>query len=299
MSDEKMEGDNIRAIKRKRFIRIVFIALVVVLLCLSISSFLFTVRSGNTGSKLATAPGTSTPTPSPTPIYLETPPVQSEFYDTFKNNAQDWSVSSTEGYYRSIESGELTLENTNVNTTMVESLPTNSTFDNGTIIVDLTILEANTNDSVGLYVRGDTNLEHDYRIDLNGNGTFDIAKEYLDSRNNPQSIILFGPKSDTALDSQGARNTIVLTMNGSRLQLLINNERVGVAIDRDYVDGQVALFARLGKSSKKVAVGFTKVEIDKLTGTLAGAGGGKISPLAINYNSTLIRASVGKTITPQ
>ena len=278
MPEKKMEGDNTQAVKRKKFTRIVFIALSVVLLLLSISSFLFIVRSGNKSSKLATAPGTSAPSPSPTPIYLETPPVQSEFYDTFKNNAQDWSVSSTEGYFRSIEPGELTLANTNVNTTMVESLPTNSTFDNGTIIVEFTILETSVNDSVGLYVRGDTNLEHDYRIDFNGNGTFDIAKEYLDSRNSPQSTILFGPKSDIALNSQGVRNTIVLTMNGSRLQLFINNQRVGVAIDSDYEDGQVALFARLGKSSKKVAVGFTKVEIDKITGTLAGAVGVKVSP---------------------
>ena len=275
MPEEKTDGDNTQAVERKRITYIIFIALIVVLLLLSTGSFLFII--GNNGSKSVITIGTSTPTPSPTPIYLETPPVQSEFYDTFKNNAQDWSVSSTEGYYRSIEPGELTLANTNVNTTMVESLPTNSTFDNGTIIVNLIILQANTNDSVGLYLRGDTNLEHDYRIDLNGNGTFDIAKEYLDSKNNPQSIILFGPKSDTPLNSQGMRNTITLTMNGSRLQLFINNQRVGVVIDSDYEDGQVALFARLGKSSKKVAVGFTKVEIDRITGTLAGAAGAKTS----------------------
>ena len=272
MPEEKTDGDNTQAVRRKRITRVIIIALIVVLLLLSTSSFFFIVRSGNKGSKLATTIGTSTPIPSPTPIYLETPPVQSEFYDTFKNNAQDWSVSSTEGYYRTVQPGELTLVNTNVNTTMVESLPTNSTFDNGTIIVDFTILEASVNDTVGLYVRGDTNLEHDYRIDLNGNGTFDIAKEYLNSRNNPQSIILFGPKSDTVLNTQGERNTIVLTMNGSRLQLFINNERVGVAIDSDYVDGQVALFVRLGMSSQKIAVCFSKVEIDRITGTLVGAG---------------------------
>jgi hypothetical protein len=270
MPEEKTKGYNTHAVKRKRIIRIIITSLIVMLLLLSTSSFFFIVRSENTGPKLATTVGA--PTPTPTPIILETPPVQSEFYDTFKNDAQDWSVSSTEGYYRSVQPGKLILVNTNVNTTMVESLPTNSTFDNGTIIVDLTILDESVNDSVGLYVRGDTNLEHDYRVDLNGNGTFDIAKEYLDSRNNPQSIILFGPKSDLVFNSQGQRNTVVLTMNGSRLQLFINNERVGVAIDDDYVDGQVALFVRLGKSSKKIAVCFSKVEIDKITGTLAGAG---------------------------
>jgi len=270
--EEKTDGDNTQAVERKRITYIIFIALIVVLLLLSTGSFLFII--GNNGSKSVITIGTSTPTPSPTPIYLETPPVQSEFYDTFKNNAQNWSVSNTEGYYRTVKPGELALVNTNVNTTMVESLPTNSTFDNGTVIVDLTILEANFNDSVGLYVRGDTNLEHDYRIDLNGNGTFDIAKEYLDARNNPQSVILYGPKSDTALNSEGKRNTIMLTMSGTQLQLFINNERVGVAEDSGYLDGQVALFVRLGKSSQKVAVCFSKVEIDKITGTLlAGAAG--------------------------
>ena len=185
MPEERTVGDNTQAVRRKRITRVLFIALIVVLLLLSTSSFFFIVRSGNKGSKLATTIETPTPTSSPTPIYLETPPVQSEFYDTFNNNAQGWSVSSTEGYYRTVEPGELILMNTNVNTTMVESLPTNSTFDNGTIIVDLTILETNVNDSVGLYVRGDTNLEHDYRIDLNGNGTFDIAKEYLEFKKQP------------------------------------------------------------------------------------------------------------------
>ena len=267
MPEEKTEGDNTQSIRLKRIMRIILIALIVMIL--SASSFYFIARSGNKGSNLTTL-GTSVPTPSPTPIYLETPPAQSEFYDTFKNNAQGWSTSSTEGYYRTVRPGELTLVNTNVNTTMIESLPTNSTFDNGTIVVDLTILEANIDDSIGLYVRGDTNLEHDYRIDLNGNGTFDIAKEYLDSRNNPQSIFLIGPKSVSMLNAQGERNTIVLTMNSSRLQLFINNERVGVAIDNAYVDGQVALFVRLGKSSQKIAVCFSKVEVDKISGTIGG-----------------------------
>jgi hypothetical protein len=265
MPEEKTDGDSAQAVRLKSIPSIILIALIVMLLLLSASSFFFIVRSGNKGSKLATTIETPTPTSSPTPIYLETPPVQSEFYDTFKNNAQGWSVSSTEGYYRTVEPGELILMNTNVNTTMVESLPTNSTFDNGTIIVDLTMLETNVNDSVGLYVRGDTNLEHDYRIDLNGNGTFDIAKEYLDSSNNPQSAILLGPKIDPVLNPQGERNTITLTMFGSQIQLFINNVKVGDVIDSDYVSGQVALFTHLGASSQGVIASISRVEIDKIS----------------------------------
>ncbi len=242
------------------------------LLLLSISGLFLIVKSTDKGSKLATNTEMTTPTPSPSSIYLETPPAQSEFYDTFKNNALGWSVSSTAGYYRMVKPGALTLMNTNVGTTMVESLPTNSTFDNCTVIVNLTILKANLDDSVGMYIRGDTNLERDYRVDLNGNGTFDIAKEYLDARNNPQSAILLGPKTDPALNPQGERNTITLTMFGSQIQLFINNVKVGDVIDTDYVSGQVALFTHLGGNSKDVAASFSMVEIDKISGTLAGTG---------------------------
>jgi hypothetical protein len=210
---------------------------------------------------------TPTPTPTPTSIYLETPPAQSEFYDTFKNNALGWSVSSTAGYYRAVKPGALTLVNTNHGTTMVESLPTNSIFDNFKIFVDLTILKARMDDSIGIYIRGDTNLEHDYRVDLNGDGTFDVTKEYLDSRNNPQSVILVGPKNDSVLQPLGEHNTIILTMNGPKIQLFINNVNVCVVTDSDYITGQVALFAHLGNSSQEVAVSFSKVEIDKLGGT--------------------------------
>jgi hypothetical protein len=270
MLEEKTEGANSQEGHSRRIRRIIFIVIIVMLLLLSISSFSFIVKSRGNGSQLAT--NIETLTPSPTSIYTETPPAQSEFYDTFENNDLGWSVSSTAGYYRTVKAGALTLMNTNVGTTMVESLPTNSTFDNCTVIVNLTILQANLDDSIGMYVRGDTTLERDYRIDLNGNGTFDITKEYLDSRNNPQSAIILGPKIDPALNPQGERNTITLTMYGSQLQLFINNVKVGEVIDSDYISGQVALFTHLGKSSQDVAASFSRVEIDKISGTLTGTG---------------------------
>ena len=270
MPEEKTEGDSIQAGQPKKIKYVLFITLIVMLIFLSISGFFYVVRSMGNGSQLATS--TETPTPSSTSIYMETPPAQSVFYDTFKNNALGWSVASTAGYYRSVDAGELTLTNTNAGTTLIESLPTNSIFDNCTVIVDLAIIKAGLDDSVGIYVRGDTNLEHDYRVDLFGNGTFDIAKEYLDSRNNPQSLILVGPKSEPALNPQGELNTITLTMDGSRLQLFINNVMAGEVIDSDYTSGQVALFVHLSGSSHYAAASFSRVEIDKLPGTPVGTG---------------------------
>jgi 3-keto-disaccharide hydrolase len=272
MLEEKTGGANTQKGHPRRMRHIIFLVIIVMLLLLSISSFFFIITGRGNGSRLATNTEIPTPTSTPTSIYLETPPAQSEFYDTFKNNALGWSVSSTAGYYRTVKPGALTLVNTNLDTTMVESLPTNSTFDNCTVIVNLTILKANLDDSVGIYVRGDSNLERDYRIDLNGNGTFDIAKEYLDASNNPQSAILLGPKTDPALNPQGESNTITLTMYGSQLQLFINNVKVGDVIDSDYISGQVALFTHLGGSSQDVAASFSMVEIDKISGTLTGTG---------------------------
>src|SRR6266480_6110763 len=250
MPEIKTEDANVQTRRPKRNTQVIMIALIVMLLLLSIASFFIILRTMSKGFQPSTNAEMPTPTPSLTPIYLETPPAQSEFYDTFKNNALGWSVSNAAGYYRTIKPGELILMNTNRGTTMVESLPINSIFDNFTVIVDLTILKASLNDSVGIYIRGDTNLEHDYRIDLNGNGTFDIAKEYLDSRNNPQSSFLDGPRNSSALNPPGSQNTLMVIMNDSQLQLFLNSVKVSTVIDTDYMTGQVALFAHAGEDSQ-------------------------------------------------
>ena len=236
------------------------------LFLLSLCSIFFIVRSAGKGAQPIDNTEMHSPASSATPVYLETPPAQSMFYDTFKNNALGWSISNASGYYRTVKSGELILTNTNPGTTIIESLPTNSTFDNCKLIVDFTILKANIYDSVGVYIRGDTNLEHDYRIDFYSNHTFDIAREYIDSRNNPQITMLVGPESVPGLKPQGESNIVTLIMIGSQLQLFVNNVQISMVSDSEYSAGQVALFARLGDHSQEVSVSFDKVEIDKIMG---------------------------------
>ncbi len=97
-----------------------------------------------------------------------------------------------------------------------------------------------------------------------------LPRSTSDSRNIPQSVILFGPESGSALYPPGKQNTMMLTMNGSQLQLVMNNVIVSTMIDSDYSAGQVALFAHLGSDAQDVAVSFSKVEIDKLDGSLTG-----------------------------
>ncbi len=262
MPERKAGGKDTQAPQPERGLNAIFIAFVVfVFLALSVGGFIFLQTSKGKATTLTT--GTQTPTPTSTVIYLETPPPQAVFYDTFKNNALGWTLSSADGYYRTLESGRLTLTNTNPGVTLVESLPTNAIYDSFTVSVDLTILKAGRNDRAGIYVRGDSNMDHDYRIDIGGDNTFDIAKEYLDSHNNPHTTFLNAPISNPALNPPGEQNTIKLVMKGSQLILYINGVGVSSVTDGDYNTGQVALFAYANEDSSGVTVLFSRVEVDK------------------------------------
>lgn len=259
----KTGGEDTQTPRPKRVLKVIFIAsMVIVLLTLSVGGFFFLQTSKGKDTKLTTSTETPTPTPTSTAIYMDTPPPQAVFYDTFINNALGWSLSNTAGYYRTIKNGILTLRNTNPGTTLVESLPTNAKYDNFTASVDLTMIIAGRNDSAGIYVRGDSNMDHDYRIDINGDNTFDIAKEYLDSNNNPYATFLDGPRSSPVLKSPGEQNTIKLIMAGPQLVLFINNVEVSSIIDSDYITGQIALFTHAGENSQGVTVSFSRVEVD-------------------------------------
>jgi len=260
----KARGEDTQTPRPKRSPNSIFIlAAVFLLLVLSIGGMLFLLLNKSQSTKPATNATTPTPTPSSTVIYMETPPPQAVFYDTFRNNALGWGLSKNAGYIRTLTDHKLTLTNTNPNTTLVESLPSNAIYDNLMVTVDLTIVNAGKNDSAGIYVRGDNNLDHDYRIDLNGNNTFDIAKEYLDSNNNPKAVFLDGPRASSALNPPGVLNTITVVMKGPRLVLFINNAQVSSISDSDYITGQVALFAHTGEISNGDAVSFSRVEVDR------------------------------------
>src|SRR5216683_7808934 len=263
MSEGKTGGEDTQTPRPKRGLNVPLIAAIItVLLILSFSGLLFMQISKGKGPQSATSTETITPTPTPTNIYMETPPPQAVFYDTFINNALGWGLSNSAGYIRTLADHNLTLTNTNPNTTLVESLPTNAIYDNFMASVDLTIVKAGMNDSAGIYVRGDSNLDHDYRIEINGNNTFDIAKEYLDSQNNSQAVFLDGPRSSSALHAAGVQNTITVIMKGSQLVLYINNAEVSSITDSDYTTGQIALFAHTGLTSDGDTVSFSRVEVD-------------------------------------
>jgi len=234
-------------------------------------SLFFLIRSG--GNARGPDANQETPTPSPTAIPTATSPPQSLFFDTFADNSHGWSITDdpgNSGYVREIANNELTLIDINPKTTLIESLPTTEVFGDCTVTVDFTIVSANPGDSVGIYMRGDNNLDHDYRVELNGNNTFDIAKEYLDYNQQPQYSYLDGPDSSSAIHPLGQQNKMTVILKGSTIVLMINNTRVSTVTDSDYSSGQIALFARVDPSSSGVTATFNKVEVDPTPDHLPG-----------------------------
>src|SRR5205823_4689537 len=237
------------------------IGAVVFLLIMVISGTIFfyvqgksskTSSSGNS----AVSPTARKATPTPTPTAQSTP--QPLFSDDFTDKSKGWYLGSASGYTRVIDNNSLTLADSN-HTILTESLPTNTSFDDFKVNVTFTILQANQDDSVGLYLRGDSNLDHDYRIDIYGNNTYAISKEFLDANKSPQVQFLVSPSRASALKPAGQQNTITVMMKGPELVLLVNGTIVNSVTDSDYTSGQIALFVQNSETSSEVEVSFSSV----------------------------------------
>lgn len=215
------------------------------------SSFLFQYQLNNTAKTIKV-----TPSPPPTNVVADQP----LFFDNFANTSKGWSLGSVSGYTRSIENSALTLADAN-HKTLTESLPTNALFDDFMVTVSFTLLQASSDDSVGLYLRGDSNLDHDYRIDIFGDNSFAINKELLDSKHIPQVRALVNQTKTSAIHPPGQQNNVTVAMKGSLLVLLINGIVIDSVIDTDYTTGQIALFVQNSNASSGVEASFSSVAV--------------------------------------
>ncbi len=210
----------------------------------------------NTNTSTPTVHSTTGTTPSP----AITPTPKPLFSDNFANNDSGWSVGTGSGFSHVIENNMLTMADSN-HKILIESVPTN-TIDNFTVTATVTLLQGDQNDSVGIYMRGDSNLDHDYRVDVFGDGTYSIAKEYLDSNNTPRVSFLVDPSSSSALKPTGQENKIMVIMKGTQIVLLINDTVVRSITDSTYTSkGQVALFVQNGTTSSGVKAAFSGITI--------------------------------------
>lgn len=240
----------------------ILVFLIVVGALIFTSIFFLTRRTGRADGPQRTI----TPAPSPTTtatIVIPTPQ-QALFYDTFQDNRHNWTVSNSGGFVRSIDNGKLTLSATKPDTTLVEGSPNYLRYTDFSLSVNFVFEQGDANDSMGVYLRGDTNLDHDYRIDINGDATIDVAKEFLDNNAVPQSFFLSAPGHVAALHPMGQLNTLTVIMQGSVISVLLNSIPVCQLMDSDYPSGQIALFAKHGATSPVVSAAFSLFEIDRI-----------------------------------
>lgn len=182
------------------------------------------------------------------------------FTDDFSDASKGWAVGSASGYTRVINDDTLTLANQN-HTILTESLPTSLTFDDFSLTVAFALLQATADDSVGMYVRGDTNLDHDYRIDFYGDGGYSISKEYLDQQDLPQETLLQPSTFTSSLKPMGESNTVTLVMKGPKMVLIVNKQVIKTVSDDAYTSGQIALFVHNSPASNEVEADFSSVVV--------------------------------------
>jgi len=209
-------------------------------------------HGGNT-----TNSNTTTPIPVGTrPTGVPTP--QALFTSKFADNSQGWATGNDNGFSRIINNDQLTMSDSN-HKILIESLPINTTFSDFSVTANFTFMKGDQNDGIGLYVRGDSNLDHDYRIEVFGDNTYGIGKEYLDSNNTGKVAILVNPANAPSLHPVGQENKMTVIMKGPTLVLLINDTLVTTITDHDYTSGQIALFVQNGSSSNGVTGSFSSV----------------------------------------
>lgn len=220
----------------------------------------------------STSTASVTPPPSPTtaistPSLMQTPTPL--FYEEFLDNSKGWALTNSPDFTRALDDNKLTLAVTNHNI-LTETVPSNTLFGDCTVDIRFTLLKADANDSVGVYVRGDGLLFHDYRIDIFGNNTVALSKEYLDANKKPQTLEFEKTARVAGLASPGKPNTLSVIMKGPYIMLQINGKTVKTIVDSDYTRGQIALFVNNGLTSAGVTAVFSSVKITEAPDQLPG-----------------------------
>lgn len=253
---------------------LIWVALILfVVLCASAISNAQIQRGGDsiTGTatsaitKTATKPP-ATPTVAATPTIMQTP--EALFSEDFNDNHNGWAVNTAE-YVRTLKDQKLTLSVTN-HTILTENVPIETPLSNFTLSTNFTLENVGKDDKMGLYLRGDGNLDHDYRIDIYGNNTITINKEYLDATTGAsQSEELARiSRKNSVLNPIGQENSLEVEMNGPDITLWINGVEVKTLQDYDYTTGQVALFVSNGWSSNVATVSFSSLDITSIPNPL-------------------------------
>ncbi|GER91755.1 hypothetical protein KDW_59170 [Dictyobacter vulcani] len=231
----------------------------------------------------ATASSTVTATATPTTL----------FHEDFLDNHNGWAISSTSGYIRAVSDNKLTLAVSD-HKILIENVPSVGQIGDYVLNFSYVLDQVDKNDKMGIYLRGDSNLDHDYRIDIFGNNTITINKEYLDDNKLPQNDELSRISKIPSMKPIGRENHIQVVMNGPRITVKVNGAEIASTDDYDYTKGQVALFVNNGQSSDQAMASFLSMDVQSIVDPLPG-----LTPTPPNTETPTETATATPSATPK
>lgn len=203
-----------------------------------------------------------------------TPPPQSLFTDNFADNSKGWGVGSGKGFSCTIEHNVLSFSEANHRVLDI-AIPGRNTvpalYGDFSVTAMFTLLKADQNDSVGLYVRGAStggNFNQGYFVDIYGDNSYDIFKVFADAN---KDTFLANSTTSTLINPLGQQNKLTVDMKGPKMVVLINDKVLISVSDNDYKSGQIALFVENGKSSNGVQANFSSVLVNPVPNQLPGS----------------------------
>ncbi len=196
---------------------------------------------------------------------LALPSSASLFTDNFADDSKGWGIGSGPGFSSTIAHNTLNLSEANhrvLDLAFPDKNNTRASYGDFAATATFTLLNADQNDSAGLYVRGTStngNFSQGYFVDIYGDNSYDIFKVFADST---KDTFLVGPSPSSAINAVGQQNILTVVMKGSNMVVLINGKILISVSDTDFKSGQIALFVENGKSSNGVQAKFSSVVIN-------------------------------------
>jgi hypothetical protein len=131
------------------------------------------------------------------------------------------------------------------------------------VTTTFTLVQGDSNDSIGLQLRTGQNNSQGYVIEVYGDDTFDIVKvaPAPNDANKLQFTTLSNPSSSTAIKTKGTPNTITVIMKGSSLIVQFNGTVVKTLTDASFKSGSINLFQVNGDTSTGTAATFSNFAI--------------------------------------
>ena len=246
-------GDFVQAPRRGKRPNVALVIGVIVLLLLVVGGgiFFFVKSKGSIPNRTSNGTPTLT-TNGTTPL----------FSDNFADNSKGWGLASASGYSSIISNNTMTLADANhkiLDMAIPAGNNVSATYSDFEVTTTFTLSKADQNDSAGLYVRGDSNLDQGYFIDIFGDNSFDIVKIFADSN---KDSFLVSPINSSSINPAGRQNILTVIAKGPKIVVLINNKVVSSISDNNgYTSGTIELFVENGQSSNGAQASFSHVAV--------------------------------------